>query len=48
MKNTPSETSHETIISHEQELSIPINHDEDSHMHIPEEDDTIVTQKSKR
>jgi hypothetical protein len=48
MKNTPSETSHETIIPHEQELSIPIDHAEDSHMHIPEEDDTIVTRKSKR
>jgi ABC-type phosphate transport system auxiliary subunit len=46
MKNTPSETSHETIIPHEQELSI--DHAEDSHMHIPEEDDTIVTRKSKR
>jgi hypothetical protein len=46
MKNTPSETSHETIIPHEQEQSI--DHAEDSHMHIPEEDDTIVTRKSKR
>jgi hypothetical protein len=48
MKNTSSETSHETIISHEQELSIPIDHVEDFHMHIPEEDDAIVTRKSKR
>jgi hypothetical protein len=48
MKNTPSATSHETIIPHEHELSIPIDHDEDPHMHIPEEDDTIVTRKSKR
>jgi hypothetical protein len=29
-------------------LSIPIDHAEDSHVHIPEEDDTIVTRKSKR
>jgi hypothetical protein len=48
MKNTPSDTSHETIIPHEHELSIPIDHAEDPHVHIPEEDDTIVTQKSKR
>jgi hypothetical protein len=46
MKNTPSEISHETIIPHEQKQSI--DHAEDSHMHIPEEDDTIVTRKSKR
>ena len=43
MKNTPSDTSHETIIPHEYELSIPIDHAEDSHVHIPEEDDTIVS-----
>ena len=48
MKNTPSDTSHETIIFHEHELSIPIDHAEDSHVHIPEEDDTMVTRKSKR
>ena len=48
MKNTPSDTSHETIIPHEHELSIPIDHAEDLHVHIPEEDDTIVTRKSKR
>jgi hypothetical protein len=48
MKNTPSDTSHETIIPHEHDLSIPIDHAEDPHMHIPEEDDTIVTRKSKR
>ena len=48
MKNTPSETSHETIIPHEHELSIPTDHAEDFHVHIPEKDDTIVTRKSKR
>jgi hypothetical protein len=48
MKNTPIDTSHETIIPHEHELSIPIDHAEDLHVHIPEEDDTIVTRKSKR
>jgi hypothetical protein len=48
MKNTPSDTNHETIIPHEHELSIPIDHVEDPHVHIPEDDDTIVTRKSKR
>jgi hypothetical protein len=48
MKNTPSDTSHETMIPHEHELSIPIDHAEDPRVHIPEEDDTIVTRKSKR
>jgi hypothetical protein len=48
MKNTPSDTSDETIIPHEHELCIPIDHAEDPHVHIPEEDDTIVTRKSKR
>jgi hypothetical protein len=48
MKNTPSDISHETIIPHEHELSIHIDHAEDPHVHIPEEDDTIVTRKSKR
>jgi hypothetical protein len=48
MKNTPSDTSHETIIPHEHELFIPIDHVEDPHVHIPKEDDTIVTRKSKR
>jgi hypothetical protein len=47
MKNTPSDISHETIIPHEHELSIPIDHAEDLHVHIPEEDDTVVTRKSK-
>jgi hypothetical protein len=48
MKNTPGDISHETIIPHEHELSIPIDHAGDPHVHIPEEDDTIVTRKSKR
>jgi len=48
MKNTPSKTSHETIIPHEQEMCIPIDHAKGSHMHIPEVDNTIVTRKSKR
>jgi len=43
MKITPSKTSHETIIPHEKEISIPIDHANDSHMHIPEEDDIIFT-----
>jgi len=48
MKNTPSKTSHETIIPHAQELSILIDHVEDSHEHISEVDDTVVTRKSKK
>jgi hypothetical protein len=48
MKNTHNDTSHETIIPHEHELSIPIDHAEDLHVHIPEEDDTIITRKCKR
>jgi hypothetical protein len=41
MKNTPSDTSHETIIPHEHRPSIPIDHAENLHVHIPEEDDII-------
>ena len=46
MKNAPSTSSHEPIIPHEQ--FIPIEHSEEPHMHNPEEDDIVVTQKSKR
>ena len=46
MKNVPSTSSHEPIIPHEQFISI--EHSEEPHMHNPEEDDIVVTRKSKR
>ena len=46
MKNTPSTSIHETIIPHEQ--FIPIEHFEEPHVHNPEEDDIVVTQKNER
>jgi hypothetical protein len=46
MKNTPSTSSHETIIPHEQ--FILIEHFEEPPVQNPEEDDIVVTQKSKR
>jgi hypothetical protein len=46
MKNAPSTTSHESIIFHEQ--FIPIEHSEEPHVHNPEEDNIVVTRKSKR
>jgi hypothetical protein len=46
MKNAPSTSSHEPIIPHEQ--FILIEHSEEPHMHNPEEDDIVVTRKSKR
>jgi hypothetical protein len=48
MRNTPSETSHETIILHEHEKFTPIEHIDKNREHNLEEDDTIVTRKSKR
>jgi hypothetical protein len=45
MKNAPSTTSHESIILHEQ--FIPIEHSGEPHVHNPEEDDIVVTRKSK-
>jgi hypothetical protein len=48
MKNAPSMTSHEFIIPHEHENFIPIEQTEEPYMQNPEEDDTIVTRKSKR
>ena len=48
MKNAPSTTSHEFIISHEHEKFIPIEQIEEPYVQNPEEDDTIVTRKSKR
>jgi hypothetical protein len=46
MKNAPSTSSHEPIILHEQ--FIPIAHSAEPRMHNPEEDDIVVTRKSKR
>ena len=46
MKNAPSISSHEPIIPHEQ--FILIEHSEEPHMHNPEKDDIVVTQKSMR
>ena len=46
MKNAPRTFSHEPIIPHEQ--FIPIENYEEPHMHNPEEDDIVVTRKSKR
>jgi len=48
MKNAPSTTGHEFIISHEQENFILIEQIEEPYVQNPEEDDTIVTRKSKR
>ena len=48
LKNAPSTTSHEFIIPHEHENFIPIEQTEEPYMQNPEEDDTIVTRKSKR
>ena len=46
MKNAHSTSSHEPIISHEQFISI--EHFEEPSMQNPEEDDIVVTRKSKR
>ena len=48
MKNAPSTTSHEFIIPHEHENFIPIEQIEEPYVQNPEEDDTVVTRKSKR
>lgn len=46
MKNAPSTSNQEPIIPHEQFISI--KHIEEPHVQKPEEDDTVVTRKSKR
>ena len=46
MKSAPSTSSHEPIIPHRQ--FIPIEHFEKTHVQNPEEDDIVVTRKSKR
>ena len=48
MKNAPSMTSHEYIIPHEHENFTPIEQIEEPYMQNSEENDTIVTRKSKR
>ena len=48
MKNGPSSTSHEFRIPYEHENFIPIEQIEEPYVQNPEEDDTIVTRKSKR
>ena len=48
IKNAPITTSHEFIIPHEHENFIPIEQIEEPYVQNPEEDDTIVTRKSKR
>jgi hypothetical protein len=48
MKNAPSTTSHEFVISYEHENFTSIEQIEEPHMQNHEEDDTIVTRKSKR
>ena len=48
MKNAPSTTCNEFIISYEHENFIPIEQIEEPYVQNPEEDDTIVTRKSKR
>jgi hypothetical protein len=46
MKNIPSASSYDSVIAHEH--IIPIEQIEEPHAHNPEEDDNVVTQKSKR
>jgi hypothetical protein len=48
MKNAPSTTGHEFIIPHERENFTSIEQIEEPRMQNPEENDTIVTRKSKR
>jgi hypothetical protein len=46
MKNAPGTSNHEPIIPHEQ--FILIEHSEEPHIYNPEEDDIVVTRKSKK
>jgi hypothetical protein len=48
MKITPSMISHESVIPHEHEHFIPIEQIEEPLTQNPEEDDIVVTRKSKR
>ena len=48
MKNAPSTTGHKFIIPHEHKNFTSIEKTEEPYMQNLEEDDTIVTRKSKR
>jgi hypothetical protein len=54
MKTTPSTTGHESVILHEHEhkhkheMFTPVQQIEELHEQNPEEDDIVVTRKSKR
>jgi hypothetical protein len=49
MKSTSSSSNHESIISHEHDNLIPDEQIEETHVqNPPEENDTVVTRKSKR
>jgi hypothetical protein len=48
MKIAPSTTNQESIIFHKHKNFISVEQVEEPHMQNPEEDDTIVTRKSKR
>ena len=48
MKNAPSTTGHEFIIPHEHKNFTPIEQIEELYLQNPEENDTLVTRKSKR
>jgi hypothetical protein len=48
MKTTPSTTGHESVIPYEHEMFTPVQQIEKHHEQNPEEDDIVVTRKSKR
>jgi hypothetical protein len=48
MKTTPSTTGPKSIIPHEHEMFTPVQQIEEPHEHNPEEDDIVVTKRSKR
>jgi hypothetical protein len=48
MKTTPSTTGHEYVIPHEHEMFTPVQQIEKPYEQNPEEDDIVVTRKSKR
>jgi hypothetical protein len=47
MKNIPSASSHDSVIIPHEHI-IPIEQIEETHAHNPEDDDNVVTRKSKR
>jgi asparagine synthetase A len=48
MKSTPSSSNHEPIISHEHDILILDEQIEETHVQSLEDNDTVVTRKSKR